>query len=207
MKISYAILTHNEGDYVEQLLTHLKQYKREEDEIVVLDDYSSDPLTRAILEEHEAMGTIRLSRHELGGDFAAQKNRLTDLCEGDYVFQIDADELPSVWLMENLHDIIEANPELEVYLVPRINTVEGLTEAHIQRWGWQVNDRGWVNFPDYQWRLYQNNPKIRWVNKVHERLVGFTTYSLLPAQGEFCLIHPKHIDRQESQNAYYDTLG
>jgi hypothetical protein len=93
-----------------------------------------------------------------------------------------------------------------VYLVPRINTVEGLTEEHINKWRWNVNEMGWINFPDYQWRIYKNDPKIQWVNKVHERLVGFSTYSLLPAQVEFCLTHAKEISRQESQNAFYDTL-
>jgi hypothetical protein len=142
----------------------------------------------------------------LNGDFGAQKNYLTSLCSGDYIFQIDADELPTVWMMHNLADILEANPELEVYLVPRINTVEGLTEEHIKKWNWNVNERGWINFPDYQWRIYKNDSKIQWVNKVHERLIGFSTYSLLPEETPFCLYHAKEISRQESQNEFYDTL-
>jgi len=206
MKISYAILTHNEGKYIEQVLKFLVDNKRLNDEIVVLDDYSSDELSKAILEEYEAMGVIKLVKRELNGDFGTQKNYLTSLCDGDYIFQIDADELPTVWLMHNLAEILEANPELEVYLVPRINTVEGLTEEHINKWRWNVNEMGWINFPDYQWRIYKNDPKIQWVNKVHERLVGFSTYSLLPEQVEFCLTHAKEISRQESQNEFYDTL-
>lgn len=206
MKISYAILTHNEGEYIEQVLKFLVDNKGLNDEIVVVDDYSSDELSKAILEEYEAMGVIKLVKRELNGDFAAQKNYLTSLCNGDYIFQIDADELPTVWLMQNLAEILEANPELEVYLVPRINTVDGLTEEHIRKWRWNVNEKGWINFPDYQWRIYKNNPKIQWVNKVHERLVGFSTYTLLPEQVEFCLTHFKTIDRQEKQNAFYDTI-
>ena len=207
MKISYAILTHNEGEYVERLLTHLVECKRPEDEIVVLDDYSSDPLTRAILEEHEAMETIRLARHELGGDFAAQKNRLTDLCEGDVIFQIDADEIPSRMLIEHLPALVEGNPTCEVFLVPRVNTVEGLTDEHIRRWGWTVDEAGRVNWPDYQWRIYRNQETIRWANRVHERLVGFAHYGFVPPMEEMALIHAKEILRQESQNAFYDTLG
>jgi len=206
MKISYAILTHNEGEYIEQVLKFLTDNKGLNDEIVVVDDYSSDPLSKAILEEYEAMGCIKLVKRELNNNFAEQKNYLTSLCSGDYIFQIDADELPSIWLMHNLAEILKSNPDCEVYLVPRINTVEGLTETHIQKWGWNVNDKGWVNFPDYQWRIYRNDPKIKWVNKVHERLVGFGVYAMLPADSEYCLSHAKEISRQESQNEFYDKI-
>jgi glycosyltransferase involved in cell wall biosynthesis len=206
MKISYAILTHNEGEYIEQVLKFLTDNKGLNDEIVVVDDYSSDPLSKAILEEYEGMGLIKLFKRELNSNFGEQKNYLTSLCSGDYIFQIDADELPTVWLMQNLAEILESNPDCEVYLVPRINTVEGLTETHIQKWGWNVNDKGWINFPDYQWRIYRNNPKIKWVNKVHERLVGFGVYAALPAESEYCLSHAKEISRQESQNEFYDKI-
>ena len=35
---------------------------------------------------------------------------------------------------------------------------------------------------------------------------GYKTYSHLPYIEEYSLYHPKTIDRQEKQNAYYDTL-
>ena len=206
MKISYAILTHNEGAYIEKLLSFLSSKKRDEDEIVVVDDYSTDELTKAILEEHEAMGNIRLIKNELKNNFARQKNFLTTQCKGDYIFQIDADEMLSEELIENLPDILASNPDNEVYLVPRINTVDGLTQEHVAKWGWNVDINGFINFPDYQWRIYKNDPKIVWINKVHERLSGFKTYANLPAAMEYCLLHHKTIDRQEKQNNFYDKL-
>jgi hypothetical protein len=115
--------------------------------------------------------------------------------------------MPHSTLIENLPAILESNPDNEVFLVPRVNTVEGLTEQHIKQWQWNVNDQGWVNYPDYQWRVWKNNPDIRWVNKVHEQLQGHKSYALLPAQEELSLYHPKDIKRQEKQNAYYDTLN
>jgi hypothetical protein len=84
--------------------------------------------------------------------------------------------------------------------VPRVNTVKGLTQEHIQKWGWNVNEKGWVNWPDYQWRILKNIPEIKWVNKVHEKLDGFKTYAPLPEIGELALRHPKTIERQEKQN-------
>ena len=140
------------------------------------------------------------------GHFANWKNKLTSLCSGDYVFQIDADEIPDLYLIQYLPVLIESNPDNEVYLVPRVNTVKGLTQKHVSKWGWNVDEKGWVNWPDYQWRIWKNKPEIKWVNKVHERLDGFKTYSTLPRSLEFSLNHPKTIERQEKQNNYYNTL-
>jgi hypothetical protein len=104
-----------------------------------------------------------------------------------------------------LPSILESNPEVDVYLVPRINTVSGLTEEHIQKWRWNVEDDR-INFPDYQWRIYRNDKSIKWINKVHERLDGFKQYTALPPEDEFCLLHPKTIEKQEKQNNFYNTL-
>ena len=122
------------------------------------------------------------------------------------MFQIDADERPHEWWIVSLPSILKNNPDNEVYLVPRINTVKGLTQEHINKWRWNVNKDGWVNFPDYQWRIWKNKSEIKWVNKVHEKLSGYKTYAALPAEIIFTLSHPKEIERQEKQNAYYDTL-
>ena len=71
MKISYAILTHNEGQYVETLLSFLTKNKRVEDEIVVVDDYSNDDLTKSILDKYKDQ--INLQYRIFDGDHT-QKN-------------------------------------------------------------------------------------------------------------------------------------
>jgi hypothetical protein len=142
----------------------------------------------------------------LNNDFASFKNHLTQQCTGDYIFQIDADEIPNEKLIEVLPDLLEYNIECEVLLVPRVNTVDGLTQEHIQKWHWNVNESGWVNWPDNQWRIYKNSPEIKWINKVHERLDGFKVWSALPEMEEYSLYHPKTIERQEKQNSYYESL-
>ena len=134
------------------------------------------------------------------------KNYLKSLCTGDWIFQIDADEVPNEVLMTNLKEVLKLNPTTELFLVPRINTVDGLTQEHINKWGWNINEKGWVNWPDYQTRIIQNNPKIKWVSKVHEVITGMSTKALLPKEEEWCLYHPKSIGRQEAQNNFYDTL-
>jgi glycosyltransferase involved in cell wall biosynthesis len=215
MKISYAITVCNEFIEIQQLLSFLLDKKRPQDEIVVQMDLSKDDIKDqpkdknqvfAYLMKHNTQGTIRVVFFPLNNDFATFKNNLTQECKGDYIFQIDADEIPNENLIAVLPDVLEENNEVDVFLVPRVNTVEGLTPEHIAKWGWRVNDAGWVNWPDYQWRIWRNKPEIQWVNKVHERLDGFKQYTAMPDVEYFALYHPKTIERQEKQNNYYDTL-
>ena len=203
MKISYAITVCNEINEIKKLISFLLESKRQEDEVVVLfDKQGGTAEVWSYLQEQDIKCEAKSFKHH----FADWKNYLTTLCSGDYIFQIDADEIPDWYLINYLPEILESNPNNEVYLVPRVNTVEGLTDEHIKKWRWNVNKNGWVNWPDYQWRIWKNKPEIKWVNKVHERLEGFKTYSTLPQEPEFSLKHPKDIKRQEKQNAYYDTL-
>ena len=132
------------------------------------------------------------------------KNNLKEHCTKEYIFQIDADEYLSNELLQYLPEILEMNPEIELYAVPRINTVEGLTQEHIQKWGWVISNDGWVNYPDYQQRIFKNTPEIKWINKVHERIIGARVIAPLP--DGFDLLHPKTIERQERQNNYYNTI-
>ena len=135
-----------------------------------------------------------------------EKNKLTEMCSGDYIFQIDADEIPHDILIAQLPTILESNPNNEVYLVPRVNTVKGLTKEYVQKWRWNVDLEDRVNWPDYQWRIWKNIKRIKWKNKVHEVLEGYKTYANLPSLPELALYHPKTIEKQEKQNSYYETL-
>ena len=196
--ISYAITACNEHRELSFLLELLTNNIRQEDEIAIQLDSNATEEIRQIAKDYV--------QFPLNKDFASFKNNLSKNCTKDYIFQIDADEYPHIHLITNLGDILEYNKTIDVFLVPRINTVSGLTEQHIQKWGWRVDDKGWVNFPDYQWRIWKNNGKIKWINKVHERLDGFSEYSLLPQSEEYCLFHPKDIARHERQNSLYETI-
>jgi len=209
MKISYALTVCDEFLEIQRLLSLLLNNKRQQDEVVVLVDLSKNEPTSQLLNylhELSSEDYIILVENTFKGHFADWKNLLTKSCSGDYIFQIDADELPNKVLLSHLPEILESNPDNEVYLVPRVNTVEGLTDEHIKKWGWNVNEKGWINYPDYQWRIWKNIPEIKWKNKVHEVLEGYKTYSPLPTQEVLSLYHPKDIKRQEKQNNYYDTL-
>jgi hypothetical protein len=208
MKISYAITVKDELIELDKLLFKLQKSKRDKDEIVIVYDGTngSSQVENYLKAQTVSSSPFRWHSFEFKNDFSELKNYITKQCTGDYIFQIDADEIPNEYLISILPTMLESNAETEVYLTPRINTVEGLTEAHIQKWGWKVDENGWVNYPDYQWRIWKNKPEIKWINKVHERLEGFKTYVTLPPQEEFSLYHPKTIERQEKQNNYYNTL-
>lgn len=206
MKVCYKILTHNETDSLEKLLDFLFENIKEKDHIIVVDDFSDAP-TRKILSKYVESNQYDYYQHNLDGDFSKQHNYANSLVreEFDYIFCIDADEIPNKWLIENIHEILESN-DVDLIWLPRVNTVEGITEEHIQRWGWRVNEQGWVNFPDYQGRIYRNDKSIYWVNPVHEVVEGAKKVSHFPPQEEFCLYHPKNIERQEKQNQLYDKI-
>jgi hypothetical protein len=208
MKISYAITVKDELNELQRLVNFLIDRKRTEDEIVIL--YDSKNGSKAVEEWLRANSVTsheyRWHGREFDNHFAEHKNYLNSLCTGNYIFQIDSDELPHEQLIENLPFVLQHNSAVELYAVPRANTVEGLTQDHIQKWGWNVNKNGWVNWPDFQTRIYKNTPEIKWVNKVHEKVDGHKQFAYLPMDEEYALYHPKTIERQEKQNEYYDTL-
>ena len=208
MKISYAIPVCNEEAEIEKLLNFLEKHIDKKDEVVVLfDTHNGLPAVEQFLRAKSINPTFfQWYPYHFDGHFANMKNHLKSLCTGDWIFQIDADELPHESLIENLREVLKLNPTTEMFLVPRVNTVDGLTQEHVNKWRWNVNEKGWVNWPDYQTRIIQNGSKIKWQNKVHEQIVGISTKGALPMEEEWCLYHPKNIKRQEAQNAFYDTL-
>jgi hypothetical protein len=205
MRISYAITVCNELDEIKRLVPFLLQYKHPEDEIcVLLDKPKASQELIDQLYKYSSANWINLKESTFQGHFADWKNELTRICSGDYIFQIDADELPNELLIENLHSILENN--VDVILTPRVNIVEGITPQHLHHWGWKQNEKGWVQWPDNQWRIYKNIPEIKWKNKLHEVLDGYNTYANLPELEEYALYHYKHISRQEQQNNFYSGL-
>jgi len=208
MKISYLITVHNEGEYLEGLLSSLiLPTSLSGDEIVILDDYSTDPVTIDILTNAVTNHThVSVHQHNLNGDFAAHKNAGNALCKGEFIFQLDADELPPGELIRHIHSIV-TDSKADMIAVPRINIVDGLTPNDINRWGWTVDHRNWVMFPDYQTRIYRNDPRIKWSGTVHERIVGYNTLSQLPATELWSIVHHKDITRQREQNQLYETMS
>lgn len=242
--ISYSILTHNETDSLDRLLDSLDKHIEEYDEIVIVDDNSTNQQTLDILEKYKSKRkNVYVYKNSLNNDFSQQKNFANSKCNKEYIFNIDSDELLSDTMFRTIREIISLNKEVDVYKVPRINKVSGLTLKHIEKWGWnisklpaEVSEKELdingeelkllklynlvlsekdgvftyfdpiINYPDFQYRLYKNKPEIKWVNHVHEVVLGYKTFSHLPTEKNYCLLHYKEIARQETQNNYYDTF-
>jgi hypothetical protein len=209
INVTYAITVCNEHEEIIKLVNFLHPRIKKDDEILI--QYDEDSVTQQVKDYLNVIqqlhsSNVKVIGFPLNNDFSSYKNNLKNHAKGIFIFQIDADEIPSEYMVENLSDFLLANKDVDLFFVPRINTVEGLTQEHIKKWGWQVNENGWVNFPDYQTRLYRRTSDIEWEGKVHERIKGYNTLSVLPADADYCLNHHKQIERQEKQNAYYDTI-
>jgi hypothetical protein len=209
INVTYAITVCNEHEEIMKLINFLHPRIKKDDEILI--QYDEDGVTPQVKDYLDIIqqlhsSNVKVIGFPLNNDFASYKNNLKNHAKGIFIFQIDADEIPSEYIVENLSDFLLANKEVDLFFIPRVNTVEGLKQEHIKKWGWQVNENGWVNFPDYQTRLYRRTSDIEWEGKVHERIKGYNTLSVLPADEDYCLYHHKQIERQEKQNAYYDTI-
>jgi hypothetical protein len=208
VSVTYAITVCNEINEITKLINFLHPRIQSDDEILI--QYDEGGVTedvkgylRIINDLHDNVNVIGFP---LNKDFASYKNNLKNHAQGIFIFQIDADELPSEYLITNMHDLLEANKDIDLFFVPRVNTVEGLTQEHIQKWRWNVNEKGWVNWPDVQTRIYRRTSEIEWEGKVHERIKGYNTMTYLPLEEQFALYHPKDIQRQEKQNELYETI-
>ena len=220
MKISYGITVYNEYTELDNLLDHLSKHIRDEDEVVITRDISKVGDKSIVQDEFYALEKV-LEKYEYGTwfqpkqlkvttfhfkkDFSALKNYTKEHCSGDYIFHIDADEIPNEILIKQLPQILEIN-DTDLVWVPRINIVNGITSWHLQHWHWRQTEQGWINFPDYQARIFRNTENIKWVRAVHEHIEGAKTYSHLPPQEELTLKHEKEIKKQEQQNKLYEQI-
>jgi hypothetical protein len=206
MKISYAITVCDELQEIKRLVPFLLEHKRPEDEIIVLYDQKngSDEVIDFLLPFNRLPHVQTWRGMVFVNDFSIWKNKLNDYCGGDYILQLDADEMITEELIKMLPAILESNPEVDLFVLPRINTVDGITEEHINKWGWKQDEQGRINFPDWQGRLYRKG--LNWHGKVHEKIIGAKKYSIMPEDEGFCILHPKTIERQEKQNNFYSKI-
>ena len=205
MKISYGITVHDEADELNKLLEILIHKTDENDEIVICDDYSNEETKDVITswsQQYADAKVIKYYERKLDGNFSDQKNSVIENSSGDYIFHIDADEYPHEILLQQLKQILEMN-DVDLVWIPRVNTVDGFTQEDVQKWGWKLSERGWVNYPDYQARVFKNREDIRWTRPVHEYITGCKTYSHLPPHEELSIYHPKTKEKQEQQNKFY----
>ena len=215
MKISYLVTCKNETlellQLIEKLKTHI-DFVAINDEVVILDDFSDNEDTKKILAKAKSYG-FTVIQHALNKNFAEHKNNGSKRCVGDYILQIDADEYLSQPLLNNIHEIIDSNPTVELYRVPRVNIVRGATDNDARNWGWHMTKLpefgdlpiiNWHTTGDYQSRIYKNSLRIQWHKPLHETIIGASIVTDLPKEVDYAIIHDKTIDRQRAQNEFYN---
>ncbi len=210
MGISFAITAYNEHEELKVLLNQLEQIAKSDDEIVIQLDSKATPEVLSLVDQFIDKNfnfTVKKCIFDLNNHFADFKNNLKSYCTKDWVFQIDADETLSETFSRVIHEVLDANDGIDLIAVPRVNIVKGLEQNDIIQWHWQVNSQGWVNWPDSQHRIFRNKPEVKWVNKVHEKIIGWKTYAELPSEDDsYALYHIKDIDRQRKQNEFYSKI-
>ena len=143
---------------------------------------------------------LKVNTFDFRKDFSALKNYTKSECSGDYIFHIDADEIPNEILIKQLPTILEIN-DTDLVWVPRINIVNGITEFHLNLWKWRQSERGMDKFPDYQARIFRNTDEIKWVKPVHEVIDGAKLIHLPPHE-ELTLKHEKDIKDKKIKTNY-----
>ena len=210
MSISFAITAYNEHEELQILLNQIEQIAKPDDEIVIQLDSKSTPEVLSLVDQFISKDftfIVKKCVFDLNNHFADFKNNLKSYCTKDWIFQIDADETLSETFSRVIHEVLDANDGIDLIAVPRVNIVKGLEQNDIIQWHWQVNNQGWVNWPDPQHRIFRNKPEIKWINKVHEVIVGWKTYAELPSEDDsYALYHIKDIDRQRQQNEFYSKI-
>jgi len=160
-KISAVIITKNEAHNIAKCLSALKPVV---DDILVVDSFSTDN-TKAIAEENGA----RVIQKEWEG-YAKAKNFANSKAYHDWILSVDADEILSNELIQQLQTIsLTAGT---VYALDRINNFCG-------QW---IKHSGW--YPDWKIRLFDRN-EVYWVGAyVHEKLKHPANYAVKKLSGK-----------------------
>jgi len=139
--ITIATTVYKELVEITNLINFVHPRIGENDEILI--QYDEDSVTDSVYKYLNILDSmhsnIRVIGFPLGGDFATFKNNLKKHAKGIFIFNIDADEIPHEFLLTNIHEIVEANKDVDLFFIPRINTVDGITQQHIKKWGWKIS--------------------------------------------------------------------
>jgi glycosyltransferase involved in cell wall biosynthesis len=120
MKISFAILTFNEAANLGRTLESVAWA----DELVVVDSGSTDD-TLAIARRFNARIYV-----EPWKGYGGQMNSAIDKCTSPWVFSLDADEVLTPELIQEIQNLLAGNPEYQAYTVPRLNQIFGRWMRH-----------------------------------------------------------------------------
>lgn len=114
--LTAVVLAHNEEKSLPECLTHLNFC----DAIMVIDDQSTDGTTKTA----RRFPKVRVVTHSLDGDFSAQRNFALSQVKSGWILFVDADEVVSPALGQEICRTI-AHPECVGFYLPRLDILWG----------------------------------------------------------------------------------
>jgi len=204
MKLTYTIQVCNESRELYSLLNFLIKVIDKEDNIhVVVDSLHKTDKVDKVIEYFKD----KISVFERPFDTFYKNSQFhTDNATGEYIFGIDADEMPQELLIKNVKRIINES-KADIIFIPRINIHPGITQDFIDFYKLNLNEFGWINWPDLQGRIYKNASHIKWSNEVHTKLYGSEKVVGLQAEPKLALWHIKSMEKQLSRWRPDDKSG
>ena len=164
MQLSVAIATYNEEDNIKNCLDSVSSWVKE----IVIVDGGSDDKTLDIAQKYNA----KIIKTDNPPNFHINKQKAINACTGDWILQLDADEVVTKELKEEILGVISqqltANSQqlANGYWIPRKNYFLG---TFLKKGG---------QYPDYTLRLYRNGKGRLPAKSVHEQaeVEGNTDY-------------------------------
>ena len=203
MKLTYAIGVCNEHKELTSLLNFLIKTKELTDDInILVDTKKVTDEVRKVLEKYQKV--ISVHERDFCGDFSAHRNFHITKCSGDYIFMIDADEIPQEHLIKTIKNYCGKS---DLIFVPRINVCPGYTEHWLKECKFTLNEVGWINWPDYQGRIFKNDSSIRWGKSLHEQVQGAKNPMGLEQTPKNALWHIKSVEVQDTASRFYESIS
>ena len=160
-KLSVVVLTKNEQEKIERCLNSVAWA----DEIVIVDGFSTDR-TVEICKRYKT----KIVQHRFEGDFGQERNIGIDNASGDWVLQLDADEVVTEGLHTAITKVLEQEREFAAYKFLRKNFFMG----HFMRYG------GWYHHSLH----FLKKGFARYEGKVHHELIVNGKIGVLDAEIE-----------------------
>ncbi len=172
MKLSIAIATHNEEENIIRTLESVYDWV---DEIVIVDGDSTDN-TIEIIKKFDKDRKIKGYKESNPAMFHINKQKAIERCTGEWILQLDADEVVSPELKKEVLGVIASdqrergnlkgiassqaprNDDVVAYRIPRLNYFLG---KPLRKGG---------QYPDYTLRLYKNGVAKFPCKDVHEQV-------------------------------------
>lgn len=191
MSLALVSIMRDEVALVSRWVAGVRRIEGVFDDVLVVDGGSADGTAEALV----AAG-VRTAVRPFPDDFAEQRNFAIAGVQGEWIFELDADEIPSVPLLSGLRQIC-ANADaarIDCVGVPRLTFHDFVLVPG-------PGHRGL----DFQYRLHRRH--CYWRGRVHEEVVGFQARVELDVADGHMLLHMKDTARHVVRNEYYRRLG